>query len=419
MVAKLIEKYENLMKSSDSRLKKKYMALVLSTLIGAGYFFGSITHASALSETDKQEALKDAKSTSYEQVVENEYNPLNNPDYEIMAIIEVDSSKSLQQLAYEYGVSVVDLKTINNYTSLDDYKPGNTIVIGRVKDKDTINVEEQTNYNEEKQQLEAQKAALEKQKQKISSNRLTWNDAMDQNGGFTYVIDVSGANPVDLDTILQKNPNISGVMIRTSYEWKNMEKDSQLDNYVEACVNNNCDFGFYCWPTFKNINQTEKELTNVFKQINTVCSKYNTNPTLPVAFDIEADEFNRELMDRINKKDASTKQAIEHGINMVKENGYYPMIYSGLYCVADKNGNALPLGKIIEDNNVDSWLARYSSNNKLKIGEEKLVKLKYPGNVEMYQFTGNGVVNGTDKAVDISVTYENLPEKVANFNKSR
>ena len=303
---------------------------------------------------------------------------------------------------------------INNYKTLDDFKPGNTIVVGSVKNKEIVD------YDKEKQKLEKQKDELQAQKEMISSNRLSWEDAMDANGGYAYVIDVSSSNVVDLDKILKNNPNIVGVMIRTSYEWNGKSLDSEMDKYVKACVDNNCDFGFYCWPTFRNITETEKQLNNVFSNIDNVCEKYNTMPTLPLAFDIEKDEFNRDLTYRVNQqKDEATIESIEYGLEMVKENGYYPMIYSGLRCVCDSQGNALPLGKIIEENNVDSWIARYASNNTLKIGDEKLIDLKYPGKVEMYQFTGHGVINGTKDIVDISACNVNYPEMIANYNKSR
>ena len=89
MVDKLIKRYEKLMSSSDSKLKKKYMALMLSTLIGAGYFVGSITHASALTDEEKQDALKNTKSTQYEQIEEN-YNPYNNDNYDIIVMFEIE-----------------------------------------------------------------------------------------------------------------------------------------------------------------------------------------------------------------------------------------------------------------------------------------------------------------------------------------
>ena len=205
------------------------------------------------------------------------------------------------------------------------------------------------------------------------------------------VIDISRyQGEVDFSKV--KN-EVDGIILRAgigSYDTGVPHEDALFQTYVEQCIKYSIPFGFYYFSQSKNEAETITEANFLIDR----AKKYN--PQLPLVYDIES-------AGRIN--DITTEQRTSNCLTFYKtiqKAGYKCLVYT--YKSFFKN--QLNEQKL-KDNNVERWIAHYTSTD-----------YGYDKEYAMWQYTSTGSVNGISGNVDINHCYRNYfggAESVAEY----
>lgn len=241
-----------------------------------------------------------------------------------------------------------------------------------------------------------------------------WDDELTTNG-YVKGIDLShvGQETINLEEVFHQN-NIRFAMIRTSYfiaesnvDLNNDGIDDNFEKYALTCAKNNIPFGIYFWPSLESISKTFQEFAIITNELEKLKKEYNIVPEMPICIDIEEQkDGGGNIIEKLTNRDSETIKSLQYLIESLKEYNYYPAIYIGDNCLNYPN-----VKEIITDLNTAIWLPVYPHNDIVHYTKEPdlNVKTDYKGNCLIKQYTQNGRVEGYDKAIDLDVCYENIP----------
>ena len=191
-------------------------------------------------------------------------------------------------------------------------------------------------------------------------------------------IDVSHHNGV-IDWSKVKQSGVTFAMIRLGYgTTKGGTIDRQLDYNYNQAKKNGIKIGFYLYSYADNVAEAKKEAIFTEKLL----KKYN-DFDYPVAFDFENTYRNKA------KYKSSNTKIITSYCDYLEERGYDTCIYSYLSFFK----NSVDYNKVSK---YGLWLARWTFN------PSKYEDYGLP-NVEMWQYSDNGRVNGIGGAVDLNI----------------
>lgn len=191
-------------------------------------------------------------------------------------------------------------------------------------------------------------------------------------------IDVSHHNGV-IDWSKVKQSGVTFAMIRLGYgTTKGGTIDRQLDYNYNQAKKNGIKIGFYLYSYADNVAEAKKEAIFTEKLL----KKYN-DFDYPVAFDFENTYRNKA------KYKSSNTKIITTYCDYLEERGYDTCIYSYLSFFK----NSVDYNKVSK---YGLWLARWTFN------PSKYEDYGLP-NVEMWQYSDNGRVNGIGGAVDLNI----------------
>ena len=192
----------------------------------------------------------------------------------------------------------------------------------------------------------------------------------------TFGIDVSKWNGnINWDTV---KPQIDFAIIRCGYG-KNIE--SQDDPYwhtnAQACAARGIPFGSYLYAHAKTVEAAISEAEHAIRLLNGYKLDY------PVFYDMEDED--QVTLDATLLGDIMVAWA-----ERIRAAGYYPAVY------ANKNW----MTNYLTDprfNNYDRWVAQYND------------KLTWSGPYTMWQYTSDGVINGSSPRTDLNYCYVDYP----------
>ena len=198
-------------------------------------------------------------------------------------------------------------------------------------------------------------------------------------------IDVS-QHQGDINWSKVANSGIKFAMIRIGYRGfgaagGQAEDKNYKDNFKNAKANG-LKVGLYYYSTALNVNEAQKDaeyLLSLLKKYG-----YQNQVTMPIALDLEVNSS--------TARDANVSKATRTNIantfcNIIKNNGYTPMVYASKAFLKDNlNISQIPY---------DIWVAQYNST------------CTYTGNYAMWQYSSNGKVSGINSNVDCNICYKN------------
>lgn len=196
------------------------------------------------------------------------------------------------------------------------------------------------------------------------------------------VIDLSEHNGrVDFDRV--KASGIYGVMIRTG--WGTSYEDKQFRRNVAECKRVGLHFGFYHYSYALTVEGAKREADFCLDLIK------GMNPDLPVAFDMEdADGYKV-------RHGFPSNQVLQDScvafLDAIENAGYYAILYASLSWL---NGylNSSKLDKY------DKWVAQWNST------------CTYGKPYGMWQYTDQGVVEGSSPRTDCNWVYKDYPSLI-------
>ncbi len=186
-----------------------------------------------------------------------------------------------------------------------------------------------------------------------------------------------------------KNAGIKFAMIRTSYGQLSLDKThiANIEGAQEAEIN----VGAYHYCYAKTVEDAKAEARHF---VNTI-KPYTL--TYPAVLDLE-DPSQANL-----SKTILTDMAIAF-MDIVKDAGYYPMLYASKHWLESKLDYNL-----LKD--YDVWLAQWAT------------KPTWAGNIGIWQYTDNGKIDGINGYVDLNVAYRDYPiiinKKVEDMDDSK
>ena len=181
--------------------------------------------------------------------------------------------------------------------------------------------------------------------------------------------------------------NVDFIIIRSSYGM--YQEDKKFREYANECERLKIPYGFYHYSYARNIEEANKEVTNMIKSIK------DYNPTYPIIIDMEdADKWKE---NNGNPSNEMYQNICDYFCNKLEQNGYYAMIY------ANKNWfiNRLNNSKL---DRYDKWLAQWSN------------KPTYNKKFGIWQYTSKGKINGIKGFVDMDISYVNYPSIIKKTN---
>ena len=172
-----------------------------------------------------------------------------------------------------------------------------------------------------------------------------------------------------------KNAGIKFAMVRTSYGQRSLDK-TYIAN-IKGAQSAGIDVGVYHYCYAKTVEEAKAEARHF---VNTI-KPYTL--TYPAVLDLE-DPSQANL-----GKTLLTDMAIAF-MDIVKDAGYYPMLYSFKYWLESK----IDFSRLKE---YDIWLAQWAT------------KPTWAGNIGIWQYTDKGEVDGINGYVDLDVAYKDYP----------
>lgn len=265
-------------------------------------------------------------------------------DTDIYKRYQLGQNETLESLAEKLKIYPEDILYVNSTTSIS---PGETIYLPE---------EGKIDITEEKLDYEDSINADSSVPARTITN---WNEEIAANG-HVFGIDISKhQNEMDLDKVLNKNPNIRFVYNRIgSYLAETPSIDANFNKNIEILRANNVVAGYYYFPAARNVSDAINETNKMIAYLKHLESNgYYT--FMPIALDIEnIADCQRILKDlKSGGKDSNAYKAIMKTIEMLQQAGYYVILYTGDTCVKDylrpfktEDGGIFGL---------DTWIARY------------------------------------------------------------
>ena len=214
------------------------------------------------------------------------------------------------------------------------------------------------------------------EKSKIEKTLISFDDVKAKVGDKKLLIDVSKWEE-DIDWKKVKESGIEYVFMRLGtqkYSTKEMLVDTYFEKNYKGAKENGIKVGVYFFTYANSIKEAEEHAKFV---VNTLKDK---EIDLGVVYDWEC----WELFNGMNISIHTLNEIKDTFMNVIKENGYRPILYSSKYY----------LEKVWELKDEKVWLAHYTD------------KTDYKGEYIMWQFAENGTVPGIEKEVDVNVYYE-------------
>ena len=186
-----------------------------------------------------------------------------------------------------------------------------------------------------------------------------------------------------------KNAGIKFAMVRTSYGQRSLDK-TYIAN-IEGAQAAGIDVGAYHYCYAKNIEDAKAEARHFINTIKPYTLSY------PAVLDLE-DPSQANL-----SKQLLTDMAIAF-MEVVKDAGYFPMLYANKYWLESK----LDFSRLKE---YDIWLAQWAT------------KPTWTGDFGIWQYTDKGKIDGINGYVDLNVAYKDYPiiinKKVEDMDDSK
>ena len=193
------------------------------------------------------------------------------------------------------------------------------------------------------------------------------------------VIDVS-VYQGDINWTLVKNDGVDGAIIRlgygTSYTTDSCVMDKKFERNYNAANNLGLVSGIYLYSYAIDEVSARKEANFVLEKL----KKYNINKSIPIYYDLEENNWTKDL--NASKYD----KIITAFSNIIDGNGYKTRIYTYKFWAENKLSSAAR-------NKLD-WIAQYSNY------------CTYVGTYKGWQYTSSGRVSGINGDVDISVWFK-------------
>lgn len=172
-------------------------------------------------------------------------------------------------------------------------------------------------------------------------------------------------------------PQIDGAILRCGYGSDYADQDDeQFKRNADECTRLGIPFGVYLYSYAKSTRQAQSEADHVLRLIKGYKLSY------PVYLDLEEG----------NTAEGAVERAIVFG-DIIEKAGYWCGIYANLYWWE------VILKKGLE--RFTKWVAQYN------------VKCEYDGaNLDIWQFTSKGKVDGIDGGVDMNECYRDFPAEI-------
>lgn len=217
-----------------------------------------------------------------------------------------------------------------------------------------------------------------------------------------YGIDVSYYQG-NIDWKKVKDSGVEYVIIRAGYRGYGsagtLVKDARFADYIKGAKSVGLDVGVYFYTQAINTAEAKEEAQFVLNLI----KGYELE--LPVYYDIEGVDYDTGRLDSANLTKAQKTNLCKAFCDTIRANGYEAGVYTNyswfLYQVDGKAlGSSYPI-----------WLAYYTTST------------DYPYEYQMWQYTGQGKVNGISSSVDMNVHYvknqnDYSSKKVTNLGKT-
>jgi uncharacterized protein YjdB len=214
------------------------------------------------------------------------------------------------------------------------------------------------------------------------------------NKAVSCTVTVSNANIKGIDvsrwqgTInwnLVKADGIQFAVLRSSYgdgtsRFVNNGTDITYESNYAGAKANGIAVGAYHYSYATTVEQAVQEANFFISKLRGKQFEY------PIVIDIE------DSSQSILGKQTVTDIALVY-LNMIKQAGYYPMVYTSKYFFTS----------ILDDTRLtgyDHWVAQYYTT------------LTYPGQTAMWQYTSSGTVNGISGTVDMNTSYVDYATKI-------
>ncbi|MGN0595144.1 MAG: GH25 family lysozyme [Hominimerdicola sp.] len=258
-------------------------------------------------------------------------------------------------------------------------------------EKDTSSVSTEGTMTEENiEQDPSYGKFLESQIMCMSRNSTIWgadnltHASRFENSEKTFGIDVSYYQG-DIDWTAVKASGIEYVIIRVGYRGYGsagtLVVDGRFDEYIQGAKAAGLDVGVYFYTQAINTTEAKAEANFVLNKIK------NYDLDLPVYYDIESVDYDTGRLDSANLTKAQKTNLCRAFCDTIKAAGYEAGVYTNYYWFTYQiDGQALGQEYPI-------WLAHYSTST------------DYPYEYQMWQYTGQGKVNGIQNAVDMNVRY--------------
>lgn len=331
-------------------------------------------------------------------------------DIDIYKKYKLGESETIEDLASRLGIYPEDILYVNSTSVIN---PGETIYL---PDSSTISItEEKLDYEDN---IDAKSDIPVKS---ISD----WNEHIARNG-HVYGIDISKhQDTMDLNEVLQANPNIRFVYNRIgNCLVNNPSVDVNFTKNIEILRANNVVAGYYYFPSARNVSEANTETKKIIQYLKYLESlSYYT--FMPIALDIEDIPDCKRILNDLKEhgKNSDAYKAIMETIRLLQEAGYYVMLYTGDACVKDylrpfKTEDGGIFG-------IDTWIARYgkySANSKFgeKIHFSKSTNIdnlkmpEYATNFGIHQVSDNAFLKGYSKNLDLDMAFRNYPQIIYN-----
>lgn len=188
-----------------------------------------------------------------------------------------------------------------------------------------------------------------------------------------------------IDWSLVKADGIQFAMLRSSYgdgtsRFVNNGTDFTYETNYAGAKANGIAVGAYHYSYAATVEQAVQEANFFISKLRGKQFEY------PIVIDIE------DSSQSVLSKQTVTDIALVY-LNMIKQAGYYPMIYTSKYFFTSTLDDSRLVG-------YDHWVAQYYTT------------LTYPGQAAMWQYTSSGTVNGIDGAVDMNTSYVDYAAKI-------
>ena len=164
------------------------------------------------------------------------------------------------------------------------------------------------------------------------------------------------------------------------------QDDKRWNEYVTECEKHNIPYGVYLYSYAHNFEDVDSEVAHTLRLVR------GHNPTFPIYYDLEE-----------NSQEALGEQTLSafafHFCNQIAQAGYKTGVYANL------NWYRNYLTTFEQDGRYSHWIARYNSNDGHADPEGPFKGTTFNTNVDMWQYTSRGYVDGIGTYVDLNYSY--------------